>query len=252
MGTGTSQGVPVIGCRCKVCTSNDPCDRRLRTAALIRAGEQHIAIDCGPDFRAQMLRAGVASLDAILLTHQHNDHIIGLDDVRPFNFSNGADMPVYCTETVGQELQQRFAYIFETQNRYPGAPQVKLNRIDKSGPFRVGALEITPVEALHGQMPVLGFRTGTFAYLTDVKEISAPERSKLHGLDTLVLSALHHKPHHSHLTLEQAVDLAKEIGARQSWFIHMSHHMGLHAEVDASLPPGMNLGYDGLSFSILL
>jgi phosphoribosyl 1,2-cyclic phosphate phosphodiesterase len=233
-----------------VCQSADPKDRRLRTAALLQTGGKKIAIDCGPDFRAQMLRTGIDRLDAILITHQHNDHIIGLDDVRPFNFRNDMDMPVYCTAPVEAELKQRFAYIFESQNRYPGAPQVQLHRISKSQPFEVEGQQVIPVELMHGRMPVLGFRFGSFAYLTDVRTIAEEELAKLRGLDTLVLSALHHREHHSHLNLEQALALIEQLSPRQAFLTHMSHRMGFHQEVSQKLPENVAPGYDGLTFTV--
>jgi phosphoribosyl 1,2-cyclic phosphate phosphodiesterase len=239
--------VPILGCDCPVCRSSDPRDQRLRTAALLRREGLCVAIDSGPDFRQQMLRAGVERLDAILMTHEHNDHIIGLDDVRPYNFRQGGDMPVYALPRVQEELRTRFNYIFKTgTERYPGAPQVSLHDLDKDQTLRIGGVEIIPVEVMHGKMPILGFRIGDVAYLTDVKSIEAAEMDKLKGLDTLVMSALHHSSHHSHLNLEEALRLAAVIGARQTWLIHLSHRMGLYAEVDANLPEGINLGYDGL------
>lgn len=250
LGTGTSQGIPVIGCQCPVCQSTDPKDKRLRTAALLQANGKQLAIDCGPDFREQMLRAKVQDLDAILLTHQHNDHIIGLDDVRPFNFMNQTDMPVYCTQAVEEELKQRFSYIFATENRYPGAPMVHLHRIHKEAPFQAAGLPIQGVKVWHGKMPVMGFRIGRFAYITDVREIPEEERPKLRGLHTLVLSALHRKPHHSHLTLEQALELIQELQPQQAYLTHISHRMGKHADVMRELPRGVELGYDGLTFSV--
>jgi phosphoribosyl 1,2-cyclic phosphate phosphodiesterase len=222
----------------------------LRTAALLQVGGKNIAIDCGPDFRAQMLRTGIDRLDAILITHQHNDHIIGLDDVRPFNFRNNMDMPVYCTAPVETELNQRFAYIFESQNRYPGAPQVQIHRISKSQPFEVEGQQVIPIELMHGRMPVLGFRFGNFAYLTDVRTIAKEELAKLDGLDTLVLSALHHSEHHSHLNLEQALKLVQQLAPGRTFLTHMSHRMGLHREVSQKLPENVALGYDGLTFTV--
>lgn len=237
--------MPVIGCDCEVCTSSDPRDQRLRTAALISVDGINLAIDCGPDFRQQMLRSRVQWLDAVLLTHEHNDHIIGLDDVRPFNFMNRIDMPVYATPRVADELQKRFAYIFSA-NPYPGAPMVRLHYIDKEHSFRVKDIPIIPVEVMHGHLPVLGFRIGNLAYLTDVRSIQPSELAKLQGLEVLVLNALHHKEHHTHLNLEQAVELAGQIGADRTFFTHMSHRMGRYAEINPQLPAGMELGYDGL------
>ncbi|MCO6480713.1 MAG: MBL fold metallo-hydrolase [Phaeodactylibacter sp.] len=245
-GTGTSQGVPVIGCDCEVCTSTDERDKRLRTAALIRFGDKRIAIDCGPDFRQQMLRSRTCTLDAILFTHEHNDHIIGLDDVRPFNFQAWTDMPAYCTARVQQSLLRRFDYIFTTQGRYPGAPMVRLHTISKGQPFEVAGLKVQPVEALHGRMPVLGFRIGDFAYLTDIRTIASEEMEKLRGVRHLVLSALHQREHHSHLNLQQALNLIAQLAPEQAYLTHISHRMGRHDEVQRELPENVTLGYDGL------
>ncbi|HQU58028.1 MAG TPA: MBL fold metallo-hydrolase [Saprospiraceae bacterium] len=241
--------MPVIGCSCAVCTSADPRDQRLRTAALVRFEGKAIAMDCGPDFRQQMLRAGVQSLDAILMTHEHNDHIIGMDDVRPFNFRNKTDMPVYCTQRVAKELEVRFAYIFESENRYPGAPMVQRRIITKDNPFEVCGLEILPVEVLHGRLPVLGFRIGDFAYLTDVRTIEEMELRKVLGVRHLVLNALHHRGHPTHLNLEQALALIERIAPERAYLTHISHSMGLYEEVQQELPDNVILGYDGLSFS---
>lgn len=248
LGTGTSQGVPVIGCDCEVCTSTDPRDQRLRTAALVRFAGRAIAIDCGPDFRQQMLCAGVKSLDAVLLTHEHNDHIIGLDDLRPFNFRAWAEMPVYCTERVSAELGIRFSYIFKQENRYPGAPMIQRHIITAGASFEVFGLPIIPVEVLHGRLPILGFRMGDFAYLTDVRSIEEQELKKVLGLRHLVLNALHHKEHHSHLNLEQALALIRRIGPEHAYLTHASHSMGLYEDVQRELPPNVTLGYDGLTF----
>lgn len=248
LGTGTSQGVPVIGCPCPVCASSDPRDQRLRTAALIRFGQHAIAIDCGPDFRQQMLCNKVQSLDAILFTHEHNDHVIGLDDVRPFNFQKRVDMPVYCTEQVGQELRHRFAYVFAQEDRYPGAPMVRQHFITKDTPFEVCGLEVVPVEVMHGNLPVLGFRFGDFAYLTDVKTIAEQELQKVLGVRYLVINALHHKGHYTHLNLAEALALIERIQPEQAYLTHISHNMGLYTEVQPLLPPKVWLGCDGLSF----
>ncbi len=247
LGTGTSQGVPIIGCDCPVCQSPNPKDKRLRTSALLQVGDQQLSIDCGPDFRQQMLRAKVRHLDGVLFTHAHNDHIIGLDDVRPFNFRQKKDMPVYATVEVQQALTRRFDYVFEP-NPYPGAPMVVLKTIENR-PFDIAGIPIQPVQFLHGKLSVLGFRIGNLAYLTDMKTISEEEKLKLQNLKTLVINALHYKPHHSHLNLEEALALIEELAPEQAYLTHVSHRMGLHDEVNPTLPPGVQLAYDGLVIS---
>jgi len=246
LGTGTSQGIPIIACPCEVCHSTNEKDKRLRVSGLLKIGEKTIVIDCGPDFRQQMLRAKVTNVDAILITHEHNDHIIGLDDVRPLNFLHKKDMPVYADERVQKELKERFSYIF-AENKYPGAPMVALKTITASERFLVAEdIDVLPIEVLHGKLPILGFRVKDFAYLTDVKTITDIEIEKLEGLDVLVLSALHHNEHHSHSTLTQAVELAQRISAKRTYFIHFSHHLGLHNVIEKTLPDTMFLAYDGL------
>lgn len=239
----------MIGCQCKVCTSADPRDKRLRTAALVSVNGINLAIDCGPDFRQQMLRANIHSLNGILVTHEHNDHVIGLDDVRPFNFLQKRDMPVFATDNVAAELKQRFAYAFD-ENPYPGAPMIKIHPITKEKSFEAAGVPVQPIGILHGKLPILGFRIGRFAYLTDVRYISPEELPKLSGIDTLVLNALHHTPHPTHLNLEQALALIHQIGPRKAFLTHMSHHIGLHAEVSAQLPIGVELAYDGLVIDV--
>ncbi len=249
LGTGTSQGVPVIGCQCEVCTSEDPRDQRLRTAGLLSLGNTNVCIDAGPDFRQQMLRAGVSHLEAILITHEHNDHVVGLDDVRPFNFMARRDMPIYATPAVQSEIRSRFAYAFD-EEPYPGAPRLRLENLDKDVPLTIGELHIQPIEVIHGAMPVLGFRVGKFAYITDMKTIREEEFQKLAGIEILVVNALHHAPHYSHLNLEEALEFIQRVQPQQSYLIHCSHRMGKFEDVNPALPQGVQLAWDGLTISV--
>ncbi|MEM1122660.1 MAG: MBL fold metallo-hydrolase [Bacteroidota bacterium] len=249
LGTGTSQGVPVIGCDCAVCQSHDPRDKRLRTSAMIETDGKTIVIDAGPDFRQQLLRAKVTDVTAILMTHEHNDHIIGMDDVRPLNFKHRKQMPVYAEPRVQTELQERFAYIF-AKNPYPGAPRLILQNIDEDRIINIEGVEVTPIRAMHGQLPVFGFRFGDFTYLTDIKTISAKELKKVKGTKVLALDALHHSVHHSHLNLEEALALIEIIQPEQAYLIHVSHRMGLTQEVNKTLPEGVQLAYDGLVIEV--
>ncbi|MFK8100984.1 MAG: MBL fold metallo-hydrolase [Saprospiraceae bacterium] len=249
LGTGTSQGIPVIGCECEVCGSDDPRDKRLRTSVLIEVGDKKIGVDAGPDFRQQMLRAKVQNLDALLLTHEHNDHIIGLDDVRPFNFRYKKDMPIYAVERVQAELKQRFAYIF-AENPYPGAPRLALHTIDKDHDFRVGDIPVTPIEVLHGKMPVLGFRIADFIYVTDAKIIEAESLAKMKKAKILVLNALHFKTHHSHLNLPEALEIIEKLQPERAYLTHFSHNLGTHEGISPSLPDNVFLAYDGLELTV--
>jgi phosphoribosyl 1,2-cyclic phosphate phosphodiesterase len=249
LGTGTSQGVPVIGCTCAVCSSDDPRDKRLRTALLIEHGNTRIAIDTGPDFRQQMLRAKVQELDAVLLTHEHNDHIIGMDDVRPFNFRQRRHMPVYGLPRVLDSVQTRFAYIFDAEP-YPGAPRLELRPIQALQPFPVNELTVLPFAVEHGNMEVLGFRFGPFTYITDMKTISPENLAAIQGTEVLILNALHHNPHFSHLNLEEALAFIEKLGPKATYLTHISHHMGRYEAIEPQLPQGVSLGWDGLVLEI--
>ena len=244
LGTGTSQGVPVIGCQCPVCLSDDPRDKRLRTAALVEAEGESVAIDVGPDFRQQMLRASVNQLDAVLVTHEHNDHVIGLDDVRPFNFLYKKAMPVFAQQRVLDDLQSRFAYAFSSRP-YPGAPVFQMNPIKKGRPFTIGGLDVLPIEVMHGGLPVLGFRFGPLTYITDAKTIDEEQLDLIQGTEFLIINALHHREHYSHLNLEGALKLIDYLKPKQAWLTHISHNMGLHSQINAQLPESVNLAYDG-------
>ncbi len=246
LGTGTSQGVPIIGCNCEVCTSSDPRDNRLRTSLLVSHEGKNVVIDAGPDFRQQMLRAKVKSLEAVVLTHEHNDHIIGLDDVRPFNFLQNRHMPLFGTASVLAEVKQRFAYIF-AENPYPGAPMIQPVEINNDEAFRVAGIPFQPIEVMHGGLPVTAFRIGDFAYITDMKTIADGEKLKLRGVKTLVVNALHLDWHHSHLNLEEALAFIEIIQPEQAYLTHLSHRMGLHEERSKLLPKGVGLAWDGLT-----
>lgn len=249
LGTGTSQGIPVIGCDCEVCTSKDPRDTRLRTSAMVSANGKNVVIDVGPDFRQQMLNNKITDIDCVLLTHEHNDHVVGLDDVRPFNFRYRKDMPIYCTSQVMSSLKQRFAYAF-LKNPYPGAPRFELIEINGTTPFEVIGEEIIPIEVMHGRMPVLGFRFNELTYITDAKTFDQSAIEKIKGTKILILNALRRENHHSHLSLEEALAFVEQIQPQQAYLIHLSHKMGLTAEVNKSLPPNVTIAYDGLIVNI--
>lgn len=249
LGTGTSQGVPVIGCNCEVCTSADPRDNRLRTSGMLEVDGQTIVFDTGPDFRQQMLRAKPDNVDAVLFTHEHKDHIAGMDDIRPFNFKNRKPLDVFAHERVQAALKREFHYVFAA-DKYPGVPQVNLYDIHTNQSFMVGKTKVEPIEVFHYKMPVLGFRIRNFAYVTDAKTIAPEQLEKLQGLDVLVLNALRKKEHISHFNLEQAVDLAEKLQPKRAFFTHISHFMGRHEEVSKELPRDIALAYDGLSIEM--
>ena len=248
LGTGTSQGIPVIGSDHPVCQSTDPRDKRLRVSVLVRWGERAYVVDCGPDFRQQMLRAGVSKIDGVLLTHEHSDHTAGLDDIRPFYFRQG-DVPFYGHKRVFEALHERFGYIFETVNKYPGAPTIVEHHIDKEDSLQLQGCTVQPVEVFHGDLPVLGFRFNDFVYLTDVKTMAEEERAKIRGCKVLVVNALRIEPHRTHLNLEEALEFVRDIAPERAYFTHISHLLGFHAEVEAGLPENVFLAFDTLTIT---
>ncbi|MCF8258775.1 MAG: MBL fold metallo-hydrolase [Flavobacteriales bacterium] len=248
LGTGTSQGVPVIGCGCAVCASADVKDIRLRSSALVTMNGVRMVIDTGPDFRQQMLRSSVDHIDAVLYTHEHADHIMGLDDIRAINFKHGMDMPLYATEHVEKAIRGVFHYAF-TEKKYPGVPMVHFQQIDDR-PFSVNGQVVIPIHALHGSMAVTGFRFGDLTYLTDVKTISNEELEKVRGSRVVVLNALRIKDHHSHLNLQDALALIEELAPERAYLTHISHLLGKHGNVSALLPKGVELAFDGLKIEL--
>ncbi|WP_299764876.1 MBL fold metallo-hydrolase [uncultured Dokdonia sp.] len=254
LGTGTSQGIPVIGSDHPVCLSDDPRDTRLRVSVLIEWDTYHYIIDCGPDFRIQMLRTlsrkrtpegSLVPLNGILFTHEHADHVAGLDDIRPFVFKQG-DVPIYAHKRVLKTLQERFDYIFATENRYPGAPSVSVHEVINNQSLSLGGIDVQPIEGYHGNLQVFGYRFDNIAYLTDIKTIAPEEIEKLQGLDILVINALRYEEHYTHLNVDEALKLIEHIQPKRTYFTHISHHMGFHAEVEAKLPANVHLAYDGL------
>jgi len=250
LGTGTSQGIPVIGSTHPVCLSTDYKDKRLRSSVMIEIEDTVLVIDCGPDFRTQMLRTNPSHLDAILFTHEHSDHTAGLDDIRPFYFKQEGDFQLYAHQRVFESLKQRYSYIFETENKYPGAPTVALNTIVNNIPFTINKTQVIPINALHSSLQVFGFRVNDFVYLTDVKTIEAKEVEKLKNTKVLVINALRNEEHHSHFTLNEALAFIALVQPKKAYLTHISHQLGFYEEVQKTLPKNVFLAYDNLTIEL--
>ncbi len=248
LGTGTSTGNPEIGCRCEVCTSSDRRDRRMRASLLLQTQGKNILIDCGPDFRWQILHTGITKIDAVLITHEHYDHVGGIDDLRPF--CKFGDVDIYAEKYVSDAIQTRIPYAFY-ENKYPGVPNLEMHPLDIN-PFHIDGIEVTPVRIYHAKLPIFGYRIGNFAYLTDVKSIPDSEIDKLKDLEVLVIDALRPQAHISHLTTEESFDYIKKIKPKKAYLIHMSHHFGLHAEMEKKMPENVFISYDGLEITLPL
>ncbi|WP_192820499.1 MBL fold metallo-hydrolase [Rufibacter sp. LB8] len=248
LGTGTSQGVPVIGCECEVCRSLDFRDKRLRVSVHLEVNGTSLIIDAGPDFRQQMLRERIKRVDAVLFTHEHKDHTAGLDDIRAFNFMQHIDMPLYAAPRVLEQLQQEFSYIFANSN-YPGVPRVELHPISLD-PFDAQGVPVTPIAVMHHKLPVFGFRIQDFTYITDANFISEAEKDKIRGSKVVVVNALRKEPHISHFSLPEALALMEDLAPEQAYFTHISHLLGQHRLIEAELPAHVRLAYDGLSFTL--
>ncbi|MDF1698004.1 MAG: MBL fold metallo-hydrolase [Saprospiraceae bacterium] len=249
LGTGTSQGIPVIGCNCEACLSEDRRDDRLRSGVLVQSDGVNILIDTGPDLRQQLLGVPIRHLNAVLYTHEHNDHVAGLDDIRPFNFIQRIDMPFYGLQRVLDNIERRFSYVFE-KNPYPGAPRASLHAIHSGESFQVENLNITPIEVMHGTLPILGYRFGDFAFITDASLISEENKELLKGTKVMVLSALQREDHHSHFTLQEAIDLIQELKIEKGYLTHISHRMGKTIEWEKDLPENIFPSFDGLELVI--
>jgi phosphoribosyl 1,2-cyclic phosphate phosphodiesterase len=250
LGTGTSQGIPVIGSNHSVCKSSDPKDKRLRVSVWVTWEDNSIVIDCGPDFRQQMLISDCSTLDAILFTHEHADHTAGLDDIRPFFFKQKRDIPIYGHSRVLENLNRRFDYIFETENKYPGAPGVQSFAVNNNEDFKIGQTYITPIEVNHGNLQVFGYRIKDFVYLTDVKTIDIAEIKKLIGVKVLVVNALREESHQTHFSLQDALDFIDLVQPERAYLTHISHLMGFHEEVQQRLPKNVFLAYDNLKITL--
>ena len=248
LGTGTSTGVPEIGCKCEVCTSSDPRDNRLRCSALLQTGDANILIDCGPDFREQMLRADVKRIDALLLTHKHYDHIIGIDDLRPY--TRDKELPIYADRETEMQIRSFFPYCFG-KVKYPGVANISVHTIDHRSAFDVFGQQVVPLRVFHGMFPITAYRIGRLGYITDMSYIEPSELDKLKGVDVLVINALRFsKPHKTHQTVLEALAVVDYLKPRETYFTHMMHHIGLHAKIEKCLPQGVHLAYDGLEVEI--
>ncbi|HEX6914418.1 MAG TPA: MBL fold metallo-hydrolase [Chitinophagaceae bacterium] len=248
LGTGTSTGIPMIGCGCEVCKSPDPKDKRLRSSVMVQSKHTTIVVDTTPDFRYQMLRQDVRHVDAIVFTHPHKDHIAGLDDVRAFNFFMQKPMQVYANQLTEEALRRDFYYAF-AETRYPGIPEIELITIDET-PFTIGDINVTPIQVWHHKMPVYGFRFGDFTYITDANRIEEQEKEKIRGSKILVVNALRKAQHISHFTLDEAIELVNELNIPEAYFTHISHQLGFHQHINDALPKHIRLGYDGLSCKV--
>ena len=247
LGTGTSKGVPEVGCTCPTCLSTDLRDKRLRVSVLIETNEARILIDCGPDLRTQMLGIPFDRLDGVLLTHEHYDHTGGIDDLRPFGIFG--DIDVYADDLTHRHLRERLPYFFR-EVLYPGVPRLLFHTVQPYAPFTIKDVEVTPLQVMHGQLPILGFRIGALGFVTDMTDAPEETLAQLTNIDTLIIGALRRKPHATHQTIDEAIEVARRVGARETYLIHMNHEAGLHAETDATLPEHVHLAYDGLTIEI--
>ena len=246
LGTGTSQGVPIITCKCSVCTSSDVRDMRLRCSALINIDDKNILVDIGPDFREQMIRNKVQRLDAVLITHAHRDHVAGIDDIRPFNYSQNSPIDFYARGNALNAIVRDYSYIFG-EHLYPGLPEANLVEVTSDESFRIGDIEVQPIEVMHKDLPIFGYRINNFTYITDANYISEKEKEKIKGTEILVINALGKQKHFSHYSLDEALEIIKEIKPRKAYLTHVSHDMGLYSKVSTQLPVNVFLAYDGLT-----
>lgn len=243
LGTGTSVGVPTIGCTCRVCSSTDPHDKRLRASVLVESGDTRVLVDCGPDFRQQMLGREFKKIDAVLLTHEHYDHVGGIDDLRPF--CTFGEVDVYADGNTVGDLRRRIPYCFG-ESKYPGVPKISLSVVEPHRPFSIGSIDVLPIQVMHGKLPILGYRFGELVYITDMKTIRKEEMEYLKGVKILIVNALRFSPeHHSHMTVNEAMEFIRMVSPQKTYFTHMGHDIGLHEEVNRQLPDDMDLAYDG-------